>query len=71
MEIAMQKAQLRELVLQALTHEKGGVLVYQTALECVVNADLREEWEKYLGETEQHLAALVEVCTTLNLDQAR
>ena len=32
----MANAQLRELLLQSLKHERGGVLVYQTALECVV-----------------------------------
>ena len=38
--------QIKEL-LQSLEHERGGVLVYQTALECVINEDLEEEWEKY------------------------
>lgn len=64
----MKQAQLKEVVLQALQHEKGGVLVYQTALECVVNSDLREEWEKYLEQTREHLATLIAVCDTLNLD---
>ena len=36
--------QVRELLLQALEHERGGVLLYQTALECVLNDDFREEW---------------------------
>ena len=27
---------------------RGGVEVYATALECVVNPDLKKEWEKYL-----------------------
>lgn len=64
----MKQAQLKEVVLQALQHEKGGVLVYQTALECVVNSDLKEEWEKYLEQTHEHLATLIAVCDTLNLD---
>ena len=34
----MVSAQFKELLLQSLVHEKGGVLVYQTALECVLNA---------------------------------
>ena len=34
-------AQLKELLLQSLEHEKGGVLVYRTALECAINDDLR------------------------------
>ena len=44
----MVTAQLKELLLQSLVHERGGVLVYQAALECAVNKDLRKEWEKYL-----------------------
>ena len=33
--------QLKELLLQSLAHERGGVILYQTALECVLNGDLR------------------------------
>ena len=51
----MVPAQLKELLLQSLEHERGGVLVYQTALECVVNKDLRKEWAKYLEQTERHV----------------
>lgn len=61
-------AQLRELLLQSLTHERGGVLVYRTALECVRNDDLREEWEEYLAQTENHVAILTRVCGVLGLD---
>jgi hypothetical protein len=64
----MVPAQLKELVLQALQHEKGGVLVYQTALECAQDADLAEEWGKYLEQTQTHVEALTEVCTSLGLD---
>jgi rubrerythrin len=64
----MEQAQLNELLLQSLEHEKGGVLVYQSALECAVNDDLREEWEKYLGETQNHVRVLTEVCTAFGLD---
>jgi len=64
----MESRRLNELLLQALTHEKGGVLVYQTALQCVVNEDLREEWEKYLDETEDHVEILTEACQALDLD---
>ena len=64
----MVSAQLKELLLQSLVHEKGGVLVYQTALECVLNADLREEWETYLAQTENHVAVLSQVCEALALD---
>ena len=61
-------SQLRELLLQALEHERGGVLVYQTALECVQNDDLQEEWEKYLQQTEKHVQVLTATCAALGLD---
>jgi hypothetical protein len=61
-------AQLRELLLQSLEHERGGVLIYQTALECVINDDLREEWTKYLKQTRRHVEILSNVCTSLEVD---
>jgi len=64
----MVAAQLKELMLQALEHELGGMLVYQTALECVINDDLREEWEKYLDQTANHADILTTTCITLGLD---
>ncbi|MEY4642459.1 MAG: hypothetical protein RLZZ227_2453 [Pseudomonadota bacterium] len=60
--------QVKELLLQALEHERGGVLVYRTALECVLNEDLREEWEKYLAQTENHVLVMTTVCESLGLD---
>jgi hypothetical protein len=64
----MRAAQLRELVLQSLWHERGGVLVYRTALECVVNRDLKKEWQHYLEQTETHVVALTQVCDVLGYD---
>jgi hypothetical protein len=64
----MAPAQLRELLLQSLEHERGGVILYQTALECVVNADLRKEWKKYLEQTEKHVELLTTACEALGLD---
>jgi hypothetical protein len=64
----MAPAQLKELLLQSLEHERGGVIVYQTALECVINEDLEEEWEKYLGQTEKHVERLTTACEALGLD---
>jgi len=60
--------QLRELLLQSLVHERGGALVYSTALECAVNDDLREEWEKYLEQTMRHVDILTGVCFAMGLD---
>ena len=64
----MKESQLKELLLQSLTHERGGVLVYQTALECVINKDLRKEWQEYLQQTQNHVAVLTRVCDALGLD---
>ena len=64
----MVTAQFKELLLQSLQHERGGVLVYQTALECVVNRDLRKEWTKYLEQTRRHVEELTTVCQLFGLD---
>jgi hypothetical protein len=64
----MVTAQMKDLLLQSLVHERDGVLVYQTALECAVNKDLRKEWEKYLSQTQNHVAVLMRVCESLNID---
>ena len=50
----MKKEQLHELLYQALETEAGGVQVYETALQCAVNPDLKEEWQKYLEQTRTH-----------------
>jgi rubrerythrin len=66
----MRQPQVKELLLQSLEHERGGVVIYQTALECAVNADLKEEWQKYLDQTERHVAILSRVCLEIGLDPA-
>src|SRR6185295_8053646 len=60
--------QVKELLLQSLEHERGGVILYQTALECVLNDDLREEWEKYLEQTQNHVEILTLASEALGLD---
>jgi hypothetical protein len=49
-------------------HERGGVLIYQTALECVINDDLREEWDKYLEQTAHHVDVLTAACEAIGID---
>jgi len=66
----METAQIQELILQALETEKGGVEVYRKALECVVNDDLREEWTKYLHQTEHHVSVVESLCSALDIDPA-
>jgi hypothetical protein len=64
----MIQPQVKELLLQSLEHERGGALVYQTALECVVNRELRKEWTHYLEQTKRHVEVLSDVCAKLGLD---
>lgn len=64
----MEREQLNELLYQALETEIGGVQVYTTALNCAINEDLKEEWEKYLEQTQNHVEVMEEVLTNLGLD---
>lgn len=64
----MKEQQLAELVLQSLEHEMGGVRVYETAVQCAINDDLHEEWDKYLEQTRTHVEILRNVCAALGLD---
>jgi rubrerythrin len=66
-----QSTQIAELLYQALEVELGGVDVYRTALQCVQNAALRNEWQKYLEQTETHVVVLQEACSSLDLDPDR
>jgi len=60
--------QMKELLLQSLEHERGGVLIYQTALECAQHPDLKKEWQKYLAQTRQHVESLAGACVELGID---
>lgn len=62
------QTQLHELLYQALETEIGGIAVYQTALTCARNDDLREEWQDYLDETRNHHRILLGVFEQLGLD---
>jgi hypothetical protein len=64
----MERAQVEELIYQALETELGGVQVYTTALRCVQNEDLKEEWEEYLEQTSRHVEIMKGVCEQLELD---
>jgi rubrerythrin len=60
--------QVHELLYQALETETGGVQIYETALRCVKNDDLREEWEKYHEETTNHMQIVNNLLGTFGLD---
>jgi len=66
----MRDEQVNELLYQALETELGGVQVYETALRCTVNEDLREEWQGYLDETRNHVEIVNDIFTELELDPA-
>jgi rubrerythrin len=66
----MKKEQLNELLYQALETELGGVQIYTTALRCVVNDELKEEWEEYLEQTQNHVRIVEDVMKTMGLDLA-
>jgi rubrerythrin len=64
----MKDEQVQELLYQAYETELGGVEVYTTALRCVENEDLKEEWEEYLEQTQNHVKVMEDVLTKLDLD---
>ena len=63
----MNHDQVKDLVLQSLEHEMGGVRIYEAAIGCALNDDLREEWQKYLEETRTHVALLQGVCEAMGV----
>ena len=62
------QAQMHELLYQALETEMGGVTIYQTAITCAVNADLKEEWNEYLEQTRTHVQVMLNLMEGLGLD---
>ena len=64
----MKTEQLNELIYQMLETERGGIQVYETALRCVVNDELKEEWEEYLEQTKNHERIVLELMEKLGLD---
>jgi rubrerythrin len=60
--------EVRELLYQALETELGGVQVYQTALRCAVNDDLKKEWQEYLEQKQNHVRVVENVFSRLELD---
>jgi hypothetical protein len=64
----MKEEEVHELLYQALETELGGVQVYQTAVRCAVNDDLKQEWEEYLEQTQNHVRIVEHVFARLELD---
>lgn len=64
----MNQEQLNELLLQSLEHESGGIKVYETALKCVQNEALRQQWEEYLKQTRNHEKVLRKACEAIGVN---
>ena len=64
----MKNDQLNALLYEALETEMGGVQIYQTAIECAINEDLKEEWEEYLEQTQNHERIMLELMEKMGLD---
>jgi rubrerythrin len=64
----MKSEQVAELLYQALETEKGGIQIYETALKCAVNDELKEEWQEYLEQTRTHEQIILEVMEQMGLD---
>lgn len=67
-DIAMENRNIEELLSQALETEKGGVLVYEAALGAARNAQLKEEWQRYLAQTRRHVEIVTSVISGFGLD---
>ena len=66
--MALRSDQVHELVLQGLETEQGGIQIYETAVRCAANDELREEWKKYLEQTRHHEEVMLGLCDTLGID---
>ncbi len=64
----MNRTKVDEFLCEALETERGGVKIYETAINCAQNVDLRKEWEKYLGETRRHEQILGEICSEFGIN---
>jgi rubrerythrin len=64
----MNDEQINELLYQALETELGGVQVYEAAVGCAVNDDLRKEWEEYLSQTQNHVQIVTDLFGKMGLD---
>jgi hypothetical protein len=60
--------QLNQLLLWSVRNRAGWCPSNETAIRCAVNEDLREEWEKYLEQTQNHVQIVQDVFEKLSLD---
>jgi hypothetical protein len=66
----MKNEQLNQLLYEALETEMGGIQVYEGAIQCATNDELREEWQEYLEQTKKHEQIVRGVFDKMGLDPA-
>jgi hypothetical protein len=64
----MNNENLNQLLYEALETEMGGVQVYETALRCALNEELKKEWEEYHEQTQNHVRIMRELMGKFGLD---
>ena len=64
----MKRKQLEELLYQALETERGGIKIYEAAVGCAKNDDLKKEWGEYLDQTRNHEVVMLRVLDSFGLD---
>lgn len=64
----MEIDKLNEFLYELLETEEGGVKIYETALESVQEDELKEEWEKYLEQTQNHVQQATQLLQQFGLD---
>jgi rubrerythrin len=64
----MKNEQLNQLLYEALETEMGGIRVYEGAIQCVTNNELKKEWQEYLDQTKKHEQVVRGVFEKLGLD---
>jgi len=64
----MKKEQVNQLLYEALETEMGGVQVYETAIQCASNSELKKEWQEYLEQTKKHEQLVRGVMEKFGLD---
>jgi len=68
MKKSIDQEQVSAFLCEALQHEQGGIQVYETAVRCAQEDDLREEWQEYLKQTREHVDIYKDLCRELGVD---
>lgn len=66
--MAIRAKRVAELVLQGLEAEQRGIAIYEMALACVVNDELRKLWEGRLERTRRHAEVMMDLSRNLAVD---